>query len=251
MPDFFARCDTPHPDAFPLLGAGHVCLLLTAAALLVLALTLTRRASPRTRRRMICTAAVLVPVLELSHSVWMYLTGTTRLIQLLPLHLCGLQSLLIPLSVFTRATVFRDLVYATSVLGGLFGTLLPAGVAGYYPLWSFQTLQTVALHSLLIYVPLAQILAGAHRPDLRRFPRALCLFLGIALTVGAVDLIYGQNYMFLCAPPEGTPLVWVFHTFGPLVYLLVTFVVLCSLSITVHLPFCRRTPAPCRARSHS
>ncbi len=200
MSDFFMRCDTPHPQAFSMLDTGHVFLLLVSLLVLSLLLFWTAHAPKRTQRRLLYAAGVLVPLLELSHSVWMYLTGTTRLVQLLPLHLCGLQSLFIPLSIFTRFSVFKDFVFATSLLGGIFGTVLPAGVADYYLLFSFQTIQTIMLHGLLIYVPLAQILSGRHRPDLRRFHHVLCLFLAVVFVVGFIDFHFDQNYMFIYVP---------------------------------------------------
>lgn len=251
MSDFFMRCDTPHPQAFSMLDTGHVFLLLVSLLVLSLLLFWTAHAPKRTQRRLLYAAGVLVPLLELSHSVWMYLTGTTRLVQLLPLHLCGLQSLFIPLSIFTHFSVFKDFVFATSLLGGIFGTLLPAGIADYYPLFSFQTIQTIMLHGLLIYVPLAQILSGRHRPDLRRFHHVLCLFLAVVFVVGFIDFHFDQNYMFLFAPPEGTPLVWVFDAFGRQIYLLVTFLLLSCASVLVHLPFCRRAALPVHSHQHN
>lgn len=234
---FFARADTPLPQAFPLLGARHVVLLFLLAFAIAAGLRHLRRLPPEGARRMLIGAALLVPALELTHSVWLHLTGTGPLIKLLPLHLCGLQSLFIPLAVFTRRTVFQDFVYATSLLGGIFGTVFPAGVADYYPAFSFQTLQTFVLHGLLIFVPLALIQTGEHRPALRRFPRTLGVFVAVALAVGMVDGLFGENYMFLCAPPAGTPLVWIFDTFGHAVYLVCTFAVLAGASLLIHLPF--------------
>ena len=175
--------------------------------------------------------------LRLSHSVWMYFTGTTSLIKLLPLHLCGLQSLFIPLSIFTPFTCFKDFVYATSLLGGIFGTVFPAGIADYYPMFSFQTIQTFVLHGLLIYVPLALIVSGAHRPSLHHFPRVLCIFLFVVFIVGYIDFQFGENYMFLYEAPSGTPLVWIFDTFGRQTYLLVSFLLLAGISFCIHLPF--------------
>ena len=169
-------------------------------------------------------------------------TGTTAIVKLLPLHLCGLQCIFIPLAVFTKFTCFRDFVYASSLLGGIFGTVFPAGVAGYYPAWSFQTLQTFALHGLLIFVPLALISAGWHRPDPRRFPRVLCIFLMAALVVGIVDRVFGENYMFLFAAPENTPLEWIYNAFGRGIYLACAFVLLAGASFLIHLPF--HAPAP-------
>lgn len=234
---FFMRADSPSPQAFSLFGAQHIVLLLILAGCITAGLYLITRLDPAKQRRILYAAAVLVPALELSHSVWMFLTGTNEIIKLLPLHLCGLQSLFIPLAVFTRLTCFRDFVYASSLLGGIFGTVFPAGVAGYYPVWSFQTLQTYALHGLLIFVPLALILSGQHRPDPRRFPRVLCIFLLAALVVGVVDRVFGENYMFLFAAPENTPLEWIYNAFGRGIYLASAFVLLASASFIIHLPF--------------
>ena len=237
MTTFFARCDAPHPDAVPLLCLRHILLLLALAGCIIAGLLWIRQLQPQQAQHVLYGAAILVPTLELSHSIWLYLTGTASLVKLLPLHLCGLQSLFIPLAVFTKFTCFRDFVYATSLLGGIFGTVMPAGVADYYPLLSFQTLQTFALHGLLVFVPLAMILCGLHRPSIHRFPRVLCIFLLAALAVGMVDQLFGENYMFLYAPPAGTPLVWIFNTFGRGIYLGCTFVLLAGASLLIHLPF--------------
>ena len=235
---FFARADYPDPQAFSLFGAEHLALLAVLSVCIAAGLYALKRLPPAGARYVIYATAVVEPVLELSHSVWMYWTGTTELVKLLPLHLCGLQSLFIPLAVFTNFTCFRDFVYASSLLGGIFGTVFPAGVAGYYPLWSFQTLQTFALHGLLIFVPLALIRTGQHRPDPRRFPRVLCIFLLAVLVAGSVDRACGENYMFLYAAPENTPLEWIFDTFGRGIYLACAFVLLAGNSFLIHLPFC-------------
>ncbi len=250
MKDFFMRCSEPHQHAFSLFGAGHIFLLLLTVLGLSLLLHWTKHTSAKTRRRLLYAAGILVPTLELSHSVWMYFTGTTRLVELLPLHLCGLQSLFIPLSIFTPFACFKDFVFATSLLGGIFGTVFPAGIAGYYPLFSFQTIQTFLLHALLIYVPLALILTGAHQPHPRHFPRVLCLFLAVVFVVGYIDFHFGQNYMFLYGAPDGTPLVWVLDTFGRQIYLLVTFLLLAGISFCIHLPFIHPHTAPLPKAHH-
>lgn len=237
MTDFFVRCNQPHSHAFSLFGIQHIFLLLLLAFALFFLLRWTKHASEKTRRKLLFTAGILVPALELSHSVWMYFTGTTSLIKLLPLHLCGLQSLFIPLSIFTPFTCFKDFVYATSLLGGIFGTVFPAGIADYYPMFSFQTIQTFVLHGLLIYVPLALIVSGAHRPSLHHFPRVLCIFLFVVFIVGYIDFQFVENYMFLYEAPSGTPLVWIFDTFGRQTYLLVSFLLLAGISFCIHLPF--------------
>lgn len=197
---FFLRADHPESQAFLLFGAEHFVLLFVLAICIAILLYLLKHMPPACAKYIIYAAAVIEPVLELSHSVWMYLTGTTEIVKLLPLHLCGLQSLFIPLAVFTKLTCFQDFVYASSLLGGIFGTVFPAGVAGYYPLWSFQTLQTFALHGLLIFIPLALIRTNQHRPDPRRFPRVLCIFFaGCIYSRQRGSHIWRELHVFICA----------------------------------------------------
>ena len=234
-----------------MLGAAHVLILLLVALGIVFLLHYVQMLPSARARQTICIAAMLVPALELTHSIWLYATGVSELVQLLPLHLCGIQSLFIPLAVFTRRTCFEDFVYATALLGGVFGILFPAGVAGYYEVLSFQTIQTVLLHMLLIFIPLALVRTGAHLPSVQRFPRVLCIFFAVALVVGTVDRIFGENYMFLYEAPAGTPLVWIFNTFGRPVYLVVTFLLLAGVSLLIHLPFALRQRKAARVKQQA
>ena len=86
--------------------------------------------------------------------VWLFLLGEGDWVKLLPLHLCGLQVLFIPLAVFTRSEALRSYVWATSILGGITAIVYPAGIVGTYPFFLFQTFQSFALHLLLILVPI-------------------------------------------------------------------------------------------------
>nr|WP_122012257.1 TIGR02206 family membrane protein [Maliibacterium massiliense] len=236
--DFFKPAAALDPSrAFPMFGAGHIALLALVALGVTLALRAVKKLPADRAWRVLCIAAVAVPVLEFSHTLWMYFCGTTQIVKLLPLHLCAMQSIFIPLAVLSKKDVFREFIYATSVLGGAFGILFPAGVADAYPLWHYQSIQTVLLHSLLIFVPLALITTGTFRPDVRRFPRVLCIFLCVALAAALVDFGFGQNYMFLNLPPEGTPLVWIYNTLGRPAYLLTTFLLLAGMSIAMYIPF--------------
>lgn len=238
MNKFYQYWTQLDPDkAFPMFGSEHLFLLLTVGIVLHYALKGISKASPKRARRVIYICAVAEPLLELGHTVWLYQCGQTDWVKLLPLHLCAMQAIFIPLAVFSGKTLFRDFIFSTAVLGGLFGILFPAGVAGSYPLWHYQTLQTVALHSLLIFIPLALIAAGEYRPSVKRFPRVLLLFCVVALVAAVVDYQFGENYMFLNAPPEGTPLVWIFEHFGKGWYLMITFCVLAGMSLLTYLPF--------------
>lgn len=167
--------------------------------------------------------AIAVPIIELSHTIWLYLCGQTNIIKLLPFHLCASQSVFIPLAVFTKSTALKEYIFATSILGGFFGMTFPAGVAGNYPIFHYQTIQTMVLHSLLILIPLALIVCFGFRPDIRNFSKVLGIFFTAVIPAAAVDSVFGENYMFLRYPPEGTPLSFIFDHFGRGIYLLLTF----------------------------
>lgn len=241
MGQFFAFYDVVDPaGAFPLFGGRHMLLVAVMLLGLSWALKWISQLPEDKSWRVIQIAAVVEPILELSHTVWLYQCGQTQLVKLLPLHLCSMQCVFIPLAIFTKKRALWDYLYATAVLGGLCGVLFPAGVAGVYPLWHFQTIQTVLLHSLLMFVPLALIATGRFEPSLQGFGRALLVFLPVAAIAAVVDICYGENYMFILFPPEGTPLVWLYDAFGHGWYLILTFLVIAAMSLSIHLPFWHR-----------
>ena len=163
MKSFFAFWDQVDPkDAFPQFGALHIAALAMMALVLYLSLKGIKRMKPSKAKAVIRVAAVAVPVVEFTHTYWLYLCGEKDLIRLLPLHLCAMQSFFIPLAVFSGKTIFWEFIYATSILGGIFATVFPVGVADVYPLLHYQTIQTFVLHSLLIFVPMALILSLIH-----------------------------------------------------------------------------------------
>ena len=237
---FLPQAKIEERETFSLFGWEHILLLAAVAAALFFGLRGIAFLEHSRAEQVIRTAAVCVPVLEFTHTIWLYLTGTTSIIKLLPLHLCAMQSIFIPLAVFTGKRCFYEFIYATSILGGFFGILLPSGVAGCYPLWHYQTLQTALLHALLMFIPLALIRIKVFRPDIRNFPKLLLIFLCVALAAAAVDFGFGENYMFLRQAPEGTPLVWIYDTFGHAGYLCITFLLLAALSLSLYLPFLKR-----------
>ena len=236
--DFFAFYDLVDPNgAFPLFGARHMMILALMLLGLSWALKWVSQLPEEKSWRVIQAAAIVEPILEMTHMVWLYQCGQTQLVKLLPLHLCSMQCVFIPLAIFTKRRALWDYLYATAVLGGLCGVLFPAGVAGVYPLWHFQTLQTVLLHSLLIFIPLALIATGRHEPSLKGFLQALLIFMPVAAMAALVDVLYGENYMFILYPPEGTPLVWIYQLFGHGGYLVLTFLLISLMSLSIHLPF--------------
>jgi len=215
----------------------HISAILLVTICIILSLKALKKLPSNKQSMIVKICAIFVPVLEISHNIWLYFANNAPIIELLSLHLCGLQMYFIPLAVFTNFIVFKDFIFASSILGGIFGIVFPSGVTGSYPFWHFQTLQTLLYHGLLIFVPLALLVTTNYRPSLKRFYKVLILFFIIALVCIWVDLGYGQNYMFLVTAPEMPLLSNIQKTYGTFAYLSFTFIALLSICIAIHLPF--------------
>lgn len=227
--------ELPANVAMPNFGIAHICSIIFIAVLILVSLKLLRKLNNKKQQLIIKICAILVPILEISHNIWLYICADAKIEQLLSLHLCGLQMYFIPLAVFTKFVIFKDFTFATSILGGIFAIIFPSGITDTYPLWHFQTLQTFAYHALLIFVPLAMLITTDYRPTIKRFHKVLALFFIITLIAFIVDIFYNQNYLFLIIAPDFLHNMQLTLGTGP--YLLFTFFVLLISSVLLHLPF--------------
>ena len=238
MYNFFDFCNKiPKQFAFKNFGFEHICAIIITFLIIYLVLIFLKKSSILKQKKIIRFLAILVPILEISHNFWLYIVNDASFVELLSLHLCGMQMYFIPLAVFTKYTVFKDFIFATSILGGFFGIVFPSGVSDTYPLWHFQTLQTFLYHGLLILVPTALLITTDYRPTIKRFHRVLGLFAIIALLALSVDLAFIQNYLFLRTAPDMPLLHNMQLNFGTIPYLIFTFFALLIICILIHLPF--------------
>lgn len=233
--DFYTNISNNY--AFQNFGTAHICAILITFLTILICLFLLKKLSSNNQKKMIKLFAILVPIVETTHNIWLYIVNNAKIVELLSLHLCGLQMYFIPLAVFTKFVVFKDFIFATSILGGIFGIIFPSGVSGSYPIWHFQTIQTFIYHGLLILVPLAILITTDYRPTLKRFHKVVGLFLIIASIDLFVDLTFNQNYLFLVTSPEMPLLRNIQLNYGTLPYLIFTFFALLFICICIHIPF--------------
>lgn len=200
-------------------------------------LRMLKKLSAKAQGIIIKVTAICVPIFEFSHNVWLAICADASLPQLLSLHLCGMQMYFIPLAVFTKALVFKDFIFASSILGGIFAIIFPSGITDVYPLWHFQTLQTFIYHGLLIFVPIAILITTDYRPTLKRFHNVFMMFMGIVVLALSVDLAFDQNYLFLRTAPDMKLLHNMQLQYGTIPYLMFTFFAMLIICISIHLPF--------------
>lgn len=181
---------------------------------IVLILVFIRTWKPTSCRRLMQGLTIAVPLLELTRIFWLITVGETNWVKLLPLHLCGLQVLFLPLAVFTRLPVMKEYVWSTSILGGITAIAVPAGIVGTYPFFHFQTIQSFLLHLCLILIPILMMHTEDFHPRLIQLPQVACVLSAGALTALTVDWFWDQNYMFLREIPSVPIIQQVFNGFG-------------------------------------
>lgn len=223
--DFYTDIDPS--KSFQLFDTQHIAAMLLIGFLTYTIIKKCMTLSSRKQELVLKVMAVLVVLLELSHALWLGLICKQPLVKLLPLHLCGMQVIFIPLAVFTKNRYIQEYVYCTSLLGGIAAILFMSGIAGDYPFVHFQTIQSLLYHFLLILVPLIMVQVQGFKPKLKNFPYVLYQFFVVVVLAGIVDYFFGENYLFLSEAPEGTPLVLIEQYFGRAPYLLFTFLLLC------------------------
>ena len=125
-------------------------------------------------------------------------------VQAIPLHLCSVSALFaLALAFGAKSGVLLDFLWYLGVPGAALALLFPAPAAS--RLQPLLNASYVITHALIIAVTLLCIRRGA-RPARDGGARAMMLLQGAALCAFGVNRLLGTDFMFLSAPPAGTPL---------------------------------------------
>lgn len=134
----------------------------------------------------------------------------------IPLHLCSLSALGALLLVFRPRAWTLDALWYLGMPGAALALVFPAPAVS-----RFQNLLNASYaitHMMILIIPVVFMLRGM-RPRAGRSASAFLLLQGIALAAGGVNGMLGTDFLFLSAPPAGTPLEMVFG-WGYPVYLI-------------------------------
>ena len=141
----------------------------------------------------------------------------------LPLHVCSLMFLLVPLHAWTGNEKLRGvlgaIIFHPGILGALSALLFPDWL--YYPFWNYLSISSFLAHgfilvygaSLLVRIAEARDPTGLFRRDLK----CSVLFMGLgALVMYVFDRAMGTNYWFMAGPGVDSPLLgaWVRGGYG-------------------------------------
>lgn len=163
----------------------------------------------------------------------------------LPLQLCNINMLMIPIAVWKKSRPLACFCFFLGPLGAIMALLMPGNGFDGYSLLLPRMLGYYGTHFMIVIEGWALVTFGLFRPRLRDLPRAVLATLTIALAVFLVNLLLRwsglhpkANYFF-SVETEGNFLLEIFHSWIPLpfLYLIPSIVILGAYMLAVTLPF--------------
>ena len=154
----------------------------------------------------------------------------------LPLQLCNINLLLIPVAVLTKKRPLLGFCFFVGPIGALMALLVPGNGFDGYSIFLPRMLGYYGTHLVIVFAALAVGTFGLYRPRLRDLPTVVLTILAVAFAVFCFDLLLRRtglhpkaNYFF-AVETEGNPLLELFYRWIPLpfLYLLPSIVILAA-----------------------
>ena len=170
-----------------------------------------------------------------------------RWIYVLPLFLCSLQLIAIPMAAFSKGRVREaslDFVLTFGILGAVFGTVGATQIYTAHPVLSMDAFFSAMTHSLSGFAALYIAISGMLSLKKENYIITLSILLGFSIIAYVVNVIIDYNYMFLMHH-EGTPYSIFYNLVGgsPIFYPIVVvsiFVIYVSLFYFIYLKFIKK-----------
>jgi uncharacterized membrane protein YwaF len=202
-----------------------VGLLLTAMFTLSIWLGLrNRKRSDSARNSVLIATAILMDVIEIAKiAIMCYRSDDpTTWHNHLPLFLCSIQLLTIPLAPFTKGRVREaalDFVFIFGLLGAVLGTVGAGQNYNAYPVLSLDNVASGLTHCISGFASLYIVLAGMASMKKRNIPITYAILGIFCIAAHVANATLDTNYMFL-KQGDGTPYDILYNLFGgnPVLY---------------------------------
>ena len=201
------------PEGF--LSLEH--LLFVSSLMLIMILMATflglrnRGRTPEQKNRVLIWAALLIDGLELFKIVLFTATSDDpvgTIMRNLPLFLCSIQLITIPLAAFCRGRLKEaslDFVFIFGILGAVLGTYGAGQNYNAYPVLGFDNVVSGATHSIAGFASLYIVISGMASMKRKNIKITFAILAGFCISALTVNLLTDYtNYMFLMRG-DGTP----------------------------------------------
>ena len=210
---------------------GFFLLLLTAASLLL------RGKSERTKTLVLVCACLLTFVGFFVYKYYLWLDADYNVITAdkggfnwwgeLPLHLCNINMILIPIAAWKRWRPLMSFCFFVAPLGALMALVMPGIGFDAYSVFLPRMLGYFGTHFMIFIEGLALVTFGLYQPKLRDLPGTALALLGIALVIFGINMLlrvtglYPNANYFFTVETEGNPILEMFHSWLPYPFLYV------------------------------
>ena len=163
----------------------------------------------KTKIKVLIVAAILIDSLELFKIVFMCIRGKDPMgwITELPLFLCSIQLITIPLAAFSKGRLKEaalDFVLIFGILGAVFGTYFAGQNYACYPVLSFDNVISGVTHSISGFCSLYIMISRMASMKKKNIYITFSILIGFCLAAYVANVLIDYNYMFLMAG-DGTP----------------------------------------------
>ncbi len=227
---------TPDGSGFGLFSAIHLGVLAVLAIGIAALVVSYRRAGTSRRRRLRRVVGYSVLMLEVLRQLAYLVTGTYSP-EILPLHVCGIATIVIFIDALRPNRWTGEFLYAMGWWAALGANLFPDWASR--PILNVFTWQSFTIHALILGYVLMRLVAGDLVPDIGNLGR-VAIMVAVFATVGYLtNQVWHTNFWFLDAGAPGSPLEGIQVLAGNL-YLPVLVVLLAIVWTVLYLPWVLR-----------
>lgn len=201
---FFNTKDTiPEGLGFSAFDITHLSWLFATLLLCVTGAIIYRKLPAQKQKAMRITVGIIIVFLEILKNIVMAALGEFG-VGYLPLHLCGINILLIAFDIFKPTAIVRNFLYYFCIPGALLALLFPNWTT--LPCLNFSHIHSFVIHAFLVMYPILLVSNGEAKPTLKAMPKSILLLVLIAIPIYFINLLCDTNFMFLMEPDKGNPL---------------------------------------------
>lgn len=171
-----------------------------------------RNADYKSKNKVLIIAAIMIDAFEIFKIILCGIrtedTFISSVLHNLPLFLCSIQLITIPLAAFLKKGKFKDacldFVLIFGILGAVLGTYGAAQNYGCYPVLSFDNVVSGITHSISGFASLYIAISGMASMKKKNIPISFAILLGFCVAAFTANKLVDYNYMFLVRG-DGTP----------------------------------------------
>lgn len=168
-----------------------------------------RDKTPKEQNAVLIWAAILIDAFEIFKIVLLCFRSksTDAILHNLPLFLCSIQLIALPLAAFTKGRVKEsavDFVCIFGILGAVFGTIGAGQNYNAYPVLGFDNVVSGITHSISGFASLYIMFARMAHMEKKNMVITFAILVSFCVAAYVANILVDYNYMFLMAG-DGTP----------------------------------------------